>query len=234
MHLSLDRLIDWMNVLSMIFGVCGYCGINTYFFHALYYQVSADDRRLVARASALFCAKDSRPFSIIEREGFRSLSRELLQIAQHTRRRLALEDLLPGAQNVSNHVKLEADSLRREHGHSLTPNIAEFGGSATLDFWKEELKKIDYLSFTYHFADADRKFPKRLLYCAEYDSTVQKTAKLIRNIMFQRLDASGLSENSCKHLHFVTDAGKTLVNAFEKVRTIFIPLIDWLIDWSID
>ena len=147
MHLSFDRLIDWMNVLS-IFGVCGYCGIKTYFFHAPYYQVSADDRRLVARASALFCAKDCRLFSIVEGDGFRLLSRKLLQIAQRTRRRLAPEDLLPSAQNVSNHVKLEADSLRLEHGHSLTPNIAEFSGSATLDFWKEELTKTDYLSFT--------------------------------------------------------------------------------------
>jgi len=85
----------------------------------------------------------------------------------------------------------------------------------TSDFWKETITKTDYLSLTYHFIDAEWEMQKRLLFCAEYDSTVQKKAGLVRDFLFEKLAVFGLTDDICKDLYFVTDAGGNMINAFE-------------------
>ena len=88
----------------------------------------------------------------------------------------------------------------------------------SLGVWREDLTHTDYLTFTYHFIDADWVRQNRLLYCAEYDSTLQKRPDLIHDFVFQKLTLFGLSEDICRNLHFVTGDASNMVSAFTGLK----------------
>jgi hypothetical protein len=133
--------------------------------------VSAKLKRQVARATAIMCCKDLRPFSTVEGEGFKLLASTLLDVGAKAKVPIAVHDLLPVANTVKNHVVKVAKHSRTSVQNMLVVHF-DSGHSAgfTVDLWTDKARKLSFVSITVHFIDDDFKLHARTLQVQHFEA----------------------------------------------------------------
>jgi len=117
-------------------------------------HLTTSDRLDVTESIVRFCARDIRPFNIVEGEGFRDLAHKLIHLGAKYGD-IPASEVLPSGRTLSRHVddmcSKERDSLKR-----TLVGIDRFG--VTTDLWTHEDTSTPYITVTIHYITKVKKF----------------------------------------------------------------------------
>lgn len=174
----------------------------------MYQKVKLVDKQAIADATAICCAVDFRPFTIIEGEGFRELVQEIIKITSK-RGLIKAEDLLPSAETVRNHTVTLYDQIKTK----LIDDVKSIESvNCTTDHWMEKYSGQNYMTITIqHFNNDSKQLINLIL--GTFPVTDKKSITTIDNFVKQ------LGEFGLKHKLriVVTDNASSMSSAFKKV-----------------
>ena len=125
-------------------------------------------RAEIKDAAVYFAAKDMRSFSTIRGRGFSHFCRKLVDVTLKHGRPFDVDSALPSKTTISSSVRSLADKLRQKTLQQISGIIESIGCAFTTDLWEESCKKIDYISLTIHYIDADFNLIYRVLETKEF------------------------------------------------------------------
>jgi len=170
--------------------------------------------RSVARKRAVeMCAKDVRPFSILEGEGFRAFAQAMIDIGAQMGK-VSAEDILPDRRTVST----DATALFQQKQQELAKTIQTHTSSgnmigATTDLWTDDVKHQHYMSLTIH-VEEDWTLMSRLVTLKHIPSNIKKTAVNLRSEIFNSFKDLHIEPETVKsRVVFTTDCGANVVKA---------------------
>ncbi|CAG8841620.1 41395_t:CDS:2, partial [Gigaspora margarita] len=139
-----------------------------------------------------FVCKDLRPFEIIEGEGFRDFSQEMINIGAKFGQ-IQIDDLFP-------------------HPTTISRNIIK-------NMWTDNYKKLSYISLTVHFIK-NWQLKEQILAISKFPN-ISHTADNIRNTILNILKNYNLVPNrTMKNFVFITDSGANFIVAFRNYKHI--------------
>lgn len=147
------------------------------------------DKAKIKRSLAFFCATDTQPFSVVEDVGFRGLVADLIGIGVSLMRPPDLDDLLPAANTVKNHVEQGAERVRAAIRQIVQSHVDDgLHVAATTDLWTDTLKKRCFMSVTVHYVDDSFLLHARTLQCKVFYAE-RHTAVAIKRALIECLES---------------------------------------------
>jgi hypothetical protein len=159
----------------------------------------------VADELAMMCAKDIRPFAIVDGEGFRAFVQKILDIGAKYGN-VDLNDILPHSTTIARHAQV-LHSMRKAEVSTWFIDIPSFG--VTCDSWTHMTTNTEYLTTTVHYIDNEWNIKSNIIATLELNES--KTADMIRENVFSILD-----EHNCRRSSntFITDNAANMKAAF--------------------
>lgn len=168
--------------------------------------VGQRDMMKIADKAAIFCAKDLRPFTIVEGQGFIDLVQSVVTLCC-SKGLMKVEDLLPTADTVRNHLK-DLDGTIKDALIEKLQGIDYV--SATSDHWVDKYVNQSYMTVTIQYYDPFEKvIMSRILGTFGVDD---KTALTTRNHFDEMMSTFKIN---AKLKIVVTDNGSSMVAAFK-------------------
>ena len=157
----------------------------------------------IADSIVVFAAKDLRPINVINGEGFRYLSQELLNIGSKNPN-IKVEDVLPSDTCVSNHLNTVYSQIKEKLINELSI-ITVFG--ITCDHWSYDKLKTNYLTITVQYISNNKTFSRVLTTCPTPDKTSKSTQIELKKVFSDfKIDD--------KMKYYVTDNASAMLSAF--------------------
>ena len=108
-------------------------------------------KKQITESLVNFCAKDIRPFSIVDGEGFKEFCQTLIMIGAKNGN-LDINDVMPSRVTVSRKVEDKYNLLKSQFKESISKNDS-FG--ITLDMWTNQYNHTSFLALTSHYITED-------------------------------------------------------------------------------
>jgi len=97
------------------------------------------------------CAKDIRPFSIVEGAGFKAFAQKLIAVG-HKYGDVSIDEILPSSTTVSHHMESVVVNEKAALCEKLSSAV---GFGITTDGWTHSSTDQQYITVTIHFIDLD-------------------------------------------------------------------------------
>jgi len=117
-------------------------------------HLTTRDRLDVTECIVRFCARDIRPFNVVEGEGFKDLADKLIHLGAKYGD-IPASEVLPSGRTLSRHVD-DICSKERDALKSTLLGIDRFG--VTTDLWTHEDTSTPYITVTIHYISKVKKF----------------------------------------------------------------------------
>jgi len=170
--------------------------------------------KAIARKRAVeMCARDVKPFTLLEGEGFRAFAQSMIDIGAQMGK-MKVEDILPDRRTVSNDTKVTFENKKQELRKMLQCCITEGKMiGATTDLWTDDIKHQHYMSLTVH-VEEKWVLTSRLATLKFLPSSIKKTAVNIRSEVLSAFKDLGIDGEAVKsRVFFATDCGANVVKA---------------------
>jgi len=174
---------------------------------------TGSDRRKISQADKSeltdmivdMCAKDIRPFCIVEGGGFRAVAGKLVALGSKYGK-FDIEDALPSERTVSRHV----DSVAGQSKKKLKDELAkQWRIAVTCDMWTHEATNSPYITVTTHYIDEHWQLCASVLATRAMEE--RKTAENIKLTVADILEEFGAGRQDN---FYVTDNGANIKAAF--------------------
>lgn len=172
-------------------------------------------KKLVTEKLVEFCAKDMRPFSIVEGEGFRNLVQFLWSMgAIYGNQITDITCILPHPTTISRNVAAIKEEMMQAVIPIVKSAIEHDECSASTDMWTDNHKKNHFLTMTTHFFDRDFSLKRKVLFTSLFKAKV-KSGVNIKKEFKRRFVLMGLDAKLLGKISFVTDQGSNIVKALK-------------------
>ena len=171
-------------------------------------HISLSERQRFADLCAEWCARDPRPFLIVEDKGFYNIGQALIDIGAR-RGHFEFSQLVPCPNTVKNHLKKLVQVEKASFIRFLKNTCIDTFG-ITLDYWTCKETSDSYLTASLHYY-YNTKLEWVVLGTREFKEikTGENTRQWISNIIYEfKIDEDKIN------LIFVTDNGTNLVKGF--------------------
>lgn len=167
------------------------------------------DRQQIYDKFALWCAKDNRPFNIVESESFKALIGTLIKTVSKYGM-VKTDDIVPCKETIRSHT----NSLYQIIKSNLISSMAGVNYvNCTTDHWKDGMSGASYMTICIHYADSTGlKLNNRIIGSFE---VVDKCAKTTIDNFNDKMNALGIST---KVRLIVTDSASSQISAFRGMR----------------
>ena len=168
-------------------------------------KLSVAEKSELADAVVNMCAKDIRPFSVVDGIGFRALATMLVALgAKHGC--IDIDDALPSERTVSRHVEKVAAKSKENLKDDL---MKQWRLAVTCDMWTYETTNTPYITVTSHHINDCWELCACVLATRAMEE--RKTSANIKLVVFNILEEFGAD----RHNNFyVTDNGANVKAAF--------------------
>ena len=173
--------------------------------HFLTKEVSPNEKTEMADKIALWCAKDFRPFYLVEGQGFIDLIQHVIKVAC-AKGSVNAKQLLPTADTVKSHL-FKLDQKMRQNLIKRLQSIDYVNG--TTDHWTDKYSALSYMTVTLQYFDTKSKTIKsRVIGTFDVDD---KTAMTTNDEFIDHLKQFNIEE---KMKIVTTDNASALKKAF--------------------
>lgn len=182
-------------------------------------KVSPKDKSMIADKLAICCAKELRPFYMVEGEGFIDFCQALIDLGA-SKGSMDAKELLPCADTVRNHLK--------DINGAIKSNLIEHlkaieSVNCTADHWTNKYLQERYMTITIHYLDVrNTKIKMRILGTFGVDDMKAKTTS---NEFDSKMKEFGLE---AKIRLITTDNCSAMKAAFEDSGFDISKFIDWI------
>lgn len=176
---------------------------------------AASLKKLMTRKLVEFCAKDMRPFEIVQGEGFRHLAQFIWSMgAIHGNRITDVTCILPHPTTISRNVAAIKEEMLEKLIPVLEDSIEAGQCSASTDMWTDNHKKNHFLTMTAHYFDRNFTMKRKVLFTSLFKAKM-KTGANIKKELSNRFTRLGLNAKLLRKMTFVTDQGSNIVKALK-------------------
>ena len=142
------------------------------------------DKRVVAKAAALMCCRDIRPFSIVDGEGFLKLADALIDVGVRSKTTIDTRSLLPTGNTVKNNIIVFANETKEKLKKICSSHIKTgVGAEFAVDLWTDSVKKYSFMSVTMHYIDEYYNLNYRTLQVRHYKATLHSAEAVLSFLM---------------------------------------------------
>lgn len=198
--------------------------ISSFFSRADDKPISTADKSKVRNGCIKYCTKDLRPMEAVKGIGFTQLLSEFTRIGQQYGflSEEAVKNLLPCPTTLSRNIRSTASKVRISLATTLEKHFREHGGSITLDLWKDDYKRHNYICLTAHYICENShglQLNDRII-CTRALESVSTTNDIVLGEILRILREYSLFEHRF-NIIFVTDRGGNVVlalNSFKRLN----------------
>lgn len=172
-------------------------------------------KKLMTKKLVEFCAKDMRPFEIVEGEGFRQLVQFIWSVgAMHGNEITNVTSILPHPTTVSRNVATIKEDMMKRVVPEIKNSMEAGECSASTDMWTDDHKKNHFLTMTAHYFDRNFTMKRKVLFTSLFKAK-SKTGVNIKKELTKKFKSIGLDAKLLRKVTFVTDQGSNIVKALK-------------------
>lgn len=172
-------------------------------------------KKLMTKKLVEFCAKDMRPFEIVEGEGFRQLVQFIWSVgAIHGNEITDVTSILPHPTTISRNVAAIKEDMIKRVIPEVKNSMENGECSASTDMWTDNHRKNHFLTMTAHYFDRNFTTKRKVLFTSLFKAKL-KTGVNIKKELTKKFKSIGLDAKLLRKITFVTDQGSNIVKALK-------------------
>lgn len=142
-------------------------------------QITSNDKNKVTEAFVTFCAKDRKPFGVVNGDGMLELCQTFVELgSKYGNFNVSSSNIIPTDRTISNRIKKRAQTERKNFREKMKHIVQDTARPVayTSDLWETQGKKFSYIGIGVHFIDADWNLKFQTLDFREFNSVLREAA----------------------------------------------------------